>query len=131
MAAIQNIVYETSFIVMPSQCNYQYPMVFGGAFFSEMDLCAAACASRALHDSECDSAVTHKFDGTFHAAAECGDLIFLRAEIVEARHKAIVILVDAHRERRAVSGRDKIADSKFVFVSKKDGKFHPHSLTLE
>lgn len=131
MSVIKNKVYETSFIVMPRQCNYQYPMVFGGAFFSEMDLCAAACVSRALHDSECDAAVTHKYEGTFHAAAECGDLIFLRAEIVEARHKALVIVVEAQREKRAQRGQDRVADAKFVFVTKKNGEFAWHGLTLE
>jgi len=125
-----NLVFETAFTVMPDQCNFQYPMIFGGAFFSELDKAAACCAYRLLHDSECDSAVTYKYEGTFHGAAEAGDIIFLRAEIKELRRNAIVIEVKAYREHRAKAGKDHIADARFVFVSKKDGRYHPHGLSL-
>lgn len=125
-----NLVFETNFTVMPNQTNYMAPMIFGGAFFSELDKCAACCVNRLLHDSECDSAVTHKYDGVFHGAAEAGDILFLRAEIVELRRNAIVVKVKAHRERRAQAGRDHVADASFVFVSKKDKQYHPHGLSL-
>jgi len=125
-----NTYFETNFVVMPADCNYMYPMIFGGAFFSKMDLAAAACVSRLLHDSECDSAVTHKFSGTFHAAAECGDLIFLKCKVVELRTKSIRVLVAATREKRAVQGVDFIAEAEFIFCSKKDGKITPHGLRL-
>ena len=115
---------------MPKHANYMYPMIFGGAFFSELDLCAATCASRLLHDSTCDSAVTHKFSGTFHAAAEVGDIIFLRAVVSELRKKAIVIEVYAERERRAKPGRDIVASCEFVFISKLEGEFKHHGLML-
>ena len=126
-----NTTFETTFVVMPKHCNYMYPMIFGGSFFSEMDLCAASCVNRLLHDSDCDSAVTHKFEGTFHAAAESGDLIFLLAEIVELRKKAVVVKVKAYREPRATAGRGFIAEGKFVFVTKKNGQFAHHGLSLE
>lgn len=127
-----NLRFETNFVVMPQDLNYMQPMIFGGAFFSKMDLCAACCVSRLLHDSECDSAVTHKFEeGVFHAAAELGDLIFIESQIIELRKKAVVLVVKAFREKRAVRGRDFIAQAKFVFVTKKDGKFHPHGLSLD
>jgi acyl-CoA hydrolase len=126
-----NTVFETNFVVMPQHTNYMAPMIFGGALFSELDLAAASCVTRLLHDSVCDSAVTFKCqDLTFHAAAECGDLVFIRAEIVELRQNAVRVQVDAWRERRAQAGRDKIADCWFVFVTKLDGKFHPHGLVL-
>jgi len=125
-----NLTFETSFTVMPDQCNFQFPMIFGGAFFSELDKCAACCAYRLLHDSECDTAVTYKYEGTFHGAAEAGDILFLRAEIVELRRNAIVVEVKADREKRAKAGRDHIADARFVFVSKLKGKYHPHGLSL-
>jgi len=125
---IMNTEFETTFVVMPKHCNYMYPMIFGGAFFSEMDLCAASCVNRLLHDSECDSAVTHKFEGTFHAAAESGDLVFLRAKVIQLRKKAVVVKVTAYRERRAKTGQDFIADATFVFCTKKDGKFEHHGL---
>lgn len=125
-----NTHFDTTFVVMPSHCNYMFPMVFGGHFFSEMDLCAASAVSRLLHDSECDSAVTHKFSGVFHDAAMCGDLIFLHAVITELRVKSVKVSVKAYREKRSEKGRDFIAESEFVFVTKKDGKFHPHGLQL-
>jgi acyl-CoA hydrolase len=105
-------------------------MIFGGHFFSEMDLCAASCVSRLLHDSECDSAVTYKFEGTFHAAAEMGDLILLRAEVVELRRNAVVVLVKAYLEHRAKAGSDFVAEARFVFVTRKEEKYHPHGLSL-
>lgn len=125
-----NTTFETTFTVLPHQCNYMLPMIFGGAFFSELDLAAACCVNRLLHDSECDSAVTHKFSGTFHAPAQMGDIIFLKAEVVELRHKSVRLIVTAERERRAEKGRDKVADAEFVFVTKKDGKFCNHGLSL-
>ena len=106
------------------------PMIFGGALFSQMDLCAACCAARALQDSECDSAVTHKCDLVFHAAAELGDIVFLKAAVIELRRKAIVMWVDARREKRNQKGSDLIADAKFVFVSKKNGEFAHHGLEM-
>lgn len=124
-------MFETSFTVLPKHCNYLYPMIFGGAFFSELDLCAASCVTRLLHESICDCAVTYKvLDVTFHKAAYAGDIIFMRAEVVELKHKAIVVKVTAEREKRAVAGQDHIADAKFVFISKKGDEYVPHGLTL-
>jgi acyl-CoA hydrolase len=125
-----NLEFETNFTVMPTDTNYHYPMIFGGAFFSKMDLAAACAVSRLLHDSECDSAVTHKFEGEFFSAAKCGDIIFLKCKIVELRKKAIVVEVVATREKRATKGADLIAKAKFVFVSKKDEEFCYHGLSL-
>lgn len=127
-----NTVFETSFTVMPRHTNYMAPMIFGGALFSEMDLAAACCVTRLLHDSVCDSAVTYKFgDGTFYTATECGDLVFLRAEVIELRQNAVKVVVEAHRERRAQAGRERIASCWFVFVTKREGRFHPHGLSLD
>lgn len=125
-----NLFFNNSFTVLPKHCNYHFPMIFGGAFFAEMDLAAAMTVSRLLHDSECDSAVTHKFEGEFLSAAESGDIIFLACEVIELRKKAVVVEVIAKREKRAIKGSDLIAKAKFVFVTKKDGEFHPHGLTL-
>ena len=126
-----NLVHENNWIIMPADCNYQYPMVFGGAFMAQVDLCAAACANRLLHDSECDSAVTYKIlEGVFYLPCEAGDLVFMRAEVVELRNTAIVIDVMAEREKRNSPKREKAAFFKFVFVSRKDGKYWPHRLKL-
>ena len=126
-----NLKFSNSFIVMPKDCNYHFPMIFGGAFMSELDLCAAACVSRFLLDSECDSAVTYKVNNiTFHGAAQSGDMIFMDAEIAQVRVHAIVVKVKALREKRNNPERDHIADAEFVFVSRKGDKVHPHGLKL-
>jgi acyl-CoA hydrolase len=123
-----NLFYKTSFTVLPKDCNYHIPMIFGGEFFARMDLAAAACVSRLLHDSECDSAVTHKFEGEFLAAAEMGDIVFLNCEVIEIRYKSVTVEVTAYREKRATEGQTLIAKAKFVFVTKKNGEFCKHLL---
>lgn len=131
-----NTNFENSFIVMPSQCNYQLGptgqmMIFGGAFMAELDLCAASCVSRLLQPTECDSSVTYKvLEGTFHVACECGDLVVMQATVVELRRNAVVVHVTAFQEKRDSGGRQKAADFRFVFVSKKAGQVHPHGLKM-
>jgi acyl-CoA hydrolase len=125
-----NLEFDNSFTVLPKHCNWMYPMIFGGAFMSELDLCAAMAVSRLLHDSECDGSVTHKAGFTFHRPAEAGDIIFMKAKITGLRNRGIEIKVKAYRERRAEAGQDLIADAEFVFVSKKDGQFHDHGLSM-
>ncbi len=123
-------VYETSFVIMPTDANYMYPMVFGGAFFSKMDLAAAVCVSRAIRDSKCDSSVTHKFNGTFSAPAEVGHIIFLRAEITDVGKKSITVRVTAQREYRNSPKRDEVASCDFVFVTRANGNYSQHGLIL-
>ena len=38
--------------------------------------------------------------------------------------------ITGFREKRATKGKDLVAEAEFVFVTKKDGKFHPHGLML-
>jgi acyl-CoA hydrolase len=127
-----NLHFESNFTVMPDQCNYMFPMIFGGAFFSQIDLCAACCVTRLLHDSLlADSSVTYKvLDLTFHRAAECGDIIFMEADVVELRHKSVTVAIKAYREKRAKPGREFIADATFVFVTKKGDEFVNHGLSM-
>lgn len=116
-----NLTFETTFVVMPRHTNYMNPMIFGGAFFAELDLCAAQCVTRLLYSSEkCKFAVTHKFEGTYHKPCYAGDIIFLKGEVVELRQKAIKVVVKAYREKRGTGERDFVAEAKFVFVSVKD-----------
>jgi acyl-CoA hydrolase len=122
--------FDTSFTVMPKHCNYMFPMIFGGHFMAEMDLCAASCVTRLIRDTDCEAAVTYKFEGTFHAAAESGDLVFLHAKVVELRRHAVVVSVRAERERRKSKNRDHVADGKFVFLTKKGKEFYPHGLRM-
>lgn len=126
-----NTDFSSTFTIMPKHCNYMFPMVFGGAFFSEMDLCAACCVNRLLHDSECDSAVTHKFSGTFHKPTECGDIIFLNAIVMQLGKKSVSVHVNAFVEKRAIKGKSFVAEADFVFVTKKDGEYCNHGLVLE
>ncbi len=124
--------FETNFVVMPADCNYMYPMIFGGAFFSKIDLAAASCVAIALRDSPlgCDSAVTHKFSGTFHKACESGDLVFIKCELVSSRTKSLVVDVKAWREKRSSHNRELVAEAEFVFVSRKNDKIYPHGIIL-
>ena len=106
---------------MPDQCNPLSPMIFGGAFFSEIDLCAATCVKRLLYSSKtCKEAVTHKvLDVTFNMPMYLGDLVHLKAQIVELRHKAITVEVKMFREipEDGEPKMEAVGNAKFVFIS--------------
>lgn len=102
---------------MPKDTNYMQPMIFGGKFLAELDLCAAQCVNRFLHDSECESAVTYHCDVKFLKPCYVGDLVFMTAKIVETRTKSIRVHIVAERERRGKPERDKVAEGDIVFVS--------------
>lgn len=107
------------------------PMIFGGSFFSELDLCAAACVNRFLHDSDCQEAVTHKSNVTFLLPTYVGDIIFMKSVISSVGGKFIVVDVVAEREKRDGPNRDQVAIANFVFVSiehAKDVYEKPHKL---
>jgi acyl-CoA hydrolase len=125
--------FSTNFVVMPGDCNYMTPMIFGGEFFARLDIAVACAVKRAMYFSDCDSAVTHKWEGEFHAPSYLGDIIFIDAEIVEFRHKAIVIKVVAHREpihQKGIPKRILVASAKFVFVSRKGDQYAHHGLSM-
>jgi acyl-CoA hydrolase len=130
-----NLKYETNFAVLPIHTNWKIPLIFGGAFFSQLDLAAASCVRQVLHLSECDNAVTFKFNGTFHAPSYMGDMIYIYAEITEMRQKSITIKVEAYREPHPTGEiiepkRIHVASAEFVFVTMKDGKYQNHGLSL-
>jgi len=112
-------IFETNFVVMPTDCNYLSPLIFGGAFFSKMDLCAACTVNRALHASKtCEFAVTHKAETTYSKPCFLGDIIFLKGEIMKPLgKKSIVVQVTAEREKRGSPARDKVASGTFIFVT--------------
>jgi len=136
-----NTKFETNFTILAANANDEYPLIFGGHFASQMDLCAAQTARRFLHESECDNAVTHKMEIEFAKPCYVGDLVYLSGEIVSTGKKSIVIQVRAERERRGIPGRDFVALARFVFVSVKDMNdlgdrpeylpYHPHGLIFE
>jgi len=114
-----NLKFTTSFTVYPTDANNMFPMIFGGAFFAQLDKAAATAVKRLLYDSEtCKACVTHKFEGTFHKPTYVGDLIFVEAEVVSLGKKSAVVEVKAFRERE--DSRELAADAKFVFVSISD-----------
>jgi acyl-CoA hydrolase len=118
-----NLVFETTYTILPADTNYMTPLVFGGAFFAQLDLCAAQTANRFLHASTtCHAAVTHKAEVVFSKPTYSGDLIFMRGEIVEIGKKSIVVEVTANREKRGKPGRDLAAKARFVFISITDVK---------
>lgn len=96
-----------------------YPMIFGGAFYSELDLCAATCVNRFLKikNSKCKAAVTHKSDITYLGPTYVGDLIFMEAKVIGTGKKSVSVWVDAFRESRGSTNKDKVAEGRFVFIS--------------
>jgi acyl-CoA hydrolase len=122
--------YTTSFTVYPEDANCMTPMIFGGAFFSHMDKAAAAAVRRALYSSKtCETAVTFKFNGTFHKPCYIGDFIILEAKVVSFGHKSIVVTVEAYREW--ADSKEKVAESEYVFITIKNDEDvvnKPHTL---
>lgn len=96
-----NLTHETSFAVFPGDCNYHYPMVFGGKMLAEMDRCAATTVRRFLYDSPTGAkhALTVGVDKVvFHKGAEVGDLIFLTGTVKEVGQKRVSVWVRAEKE---------------------------------
>lgn len=127
--------YNTSFIVMPTMCNFRFPQIFGGAFMAKLDLCAAATCSQLLQfsNSPCDNAVTYKvLDLTFFKSASLGDLIFLEGTVVELRNNSITVNVKAYKQDRLQKYPEPIlcAEATFVFVTLKDSNYTSHGLKL-
>jgi len=130
-----NTKFSTNFYVLSKHTNHKIPLIFGGAFFSELDLAAASCVRQVLYGTECDNAVTYKFEGTFHAPSFMGDIIYIDAEIVEMRYKTISVKVEAYREPEPTSEindakRIHVASANFVFVTMKEDKYINHGLSL-
>lgn len=125
------LTHTNSFVVMPTHTNYMYPLIFGGAFMSELDLCAATLANGLVkRSSSVNNAVTHKADFTFHAPSYAGDVIYMNAEVVDLGKKSILIKVEGYREPRESTDRIHVATSTFVFVTRKGDKYVSHNLKL-
>lgn len=104
-----------------------YPMVFGGAMLSEMDLCAAGAVRRALYDSGCDSSVTVGVtDVSFYRAAKCGDIVKLRGHIWKTGKKSIDVKVDGWVDTE--EGDKYVCSGMFTFVSRLEEMFAAHNL---
>ena len=112
---------ETCFTVFPEHTNSSSPLIFGGAFFGEMDKLASITVRRFLYSSPtgCNNAVTHKANVVFCKPSYQGQLIFLNSEIMSVGPKSIVLNVKASREslKDGSVQRELIAEIDFVFVS--------------
>lgn len=125
------LTHSNSFVVMPVHTNYMYPLIFGGAFMSELDLCAATLVNKLVKKSSTvNNAVTHKANFEFHAPSYAGDVIYMNAKVMEIRNKAIGIMVDGYREPRDSEERIHVATATFVFVTRMDEKYTNHNLSL-
>jgi acyl-CoA thioesterase YciA len=126
-----DMTHTNSFVVMPTHTNYMYPLIFGGAFMSELDLCAATLVNKLVKKSTTiDNAVTHKADFTFHAPSYAGDVIYMDATVSELGKKSIVVKVEAYREPRDSESRIHVATSHFVFVTRMGESYKHHKLEL-
>ena len=115
-----NLKYETSFTVYPQHTNCKSPLIFGGAFFGEIDKAAATAVRRFLYSSRtCETAVTYTHEGKFLKPCYMGDLIFLEAEILSVGNKSVVVEVNSFREtsNEGLVVREHVAHTKFVFVT--------------
>lgn len=115
--------YRSSFIVFPEHSNHMYPIIFGGKFMTELDLCAAKCVRTALFKSVmADSAVTHKVTITFLKPCYVGDLIEIEADIKSLGTKSLVVSVNAYRVRKDSRAPDfkivtRVAEAELVFIA--------------
>lgn len=113
-----NTTFSTSFIIFPEHTNHMSPIIFGGKFMAEMDLCAAKCVRRFLYDSEtADASVTHKASFTFLRPTYLGDFIIINSTITEVGEKSIKISTSAFREVKDSNIKEKVAEAEFVFIT--------------
>jgi acyl-CoA hydrolase len=127
--------FETNFTVLPRDCNYMQPLIFGGEFMARLDIAAAQCVTQLLQhsDTECDNAVTYKANFEFHKPSFQGDTIFINCEITELRYKAVKVEVKAYRTPRVgkFPKREHVATAEFVFVTRIGDKYAFHGLQLD
>jgi acyl-CoA thioesterase YciA len=119
-----NLEFQSNWTIMPEDCNYMLPMVFGGASFAKADIAAAMCVKRLLVASPtCKGAVTYKIaDFTWHKPTYLGDLIYVYAKVIEGGYKSLVVYVKAYQEKRDSLKKALMAEGKFVFVTVADVK---------
>lgn len=119
--------------IMPADTNYMFPLVFGGAMMSQVDLAVATHVRQLLDFSECDKAVTYKADFKFLGPAYSGDTIEIVSECTEVRDNALGFTIRVYRIPKPTIGirkteKELIGQHYLVFVTKLEDKFHPHKL---
>lgn len=134
--------FYTNFTVMPTDANYLTPLIFGGAFFSQMDICAAQTVQKVLNgcNARAKHAVTHKAEVTWLKPCYIGDLIHLTGQVLSVSKKSLVIDVRAERQKRLDHTLEYVGSAEFVFVTMdfpQDLHNHPslpykeHGITME
>jgi len=102
---------RTKHLIETADTLVAYPLVFGGALYGQMDICAYLVARKFLHGTVASAAVTHKSNVTFYLPSYVGDVLDIVGDVVSANKKSIVIKVKAWRDI------DLIADVEHVFIS--------------
>lgn len=126
---ITDLTFENSFLVLPIHANHMYPLIFGGAFMSQLDLTAATIVTEAVkYSTTVNNAVTHKADFEFIAPSYVGDLITMKAKITGVGKKSISVQVEAYRTSRDSFDKIKVAVSNFVFATRMDDEYKYHNL---
>lgn len=126
---ITDLRFENSFLVLPIHANHMYPLIFGGAFMSQLDLTAATIVTEAVkYSTTVNNAVTHKADFEFIAPSYVGDLITMQAKITGVGKKSISVQVEAYRTSRDSFDKIKVAVANFVFVTRMDDEYKYHNL---
>lgn len=128
----KELVFNNSFVVMPKDCNYMFPLIFGGAFMAQLDLCGAALVNKVIKRSNLvNNAVTFKADFEFVGPSYSGDLIHMHAVVTELRKKSIAVKISAYREPRNEIKDSLVAVANFVFVTRYGEVYKEHGLTMK
>lgn len=115
-----NVVHESSFVVYPADLNHM-DTLFGGRLASEMDRTAGIAVRRLLYSSKtARRAVTMKVeDLEFDRPCRKGDLVLVRAKVVDLGRKSVKVSVLASREE--AKALESVATATFIFVAVDDG----------
>lgn len=111
-----------------------FPLVFGGAMMSQVDLAAATHTRMLLHWTTCDKAVTYKANVLFTAPSYAGDTIRFDSKLVEVRDNSLRFVVEVYRIPLPDSTTpmqityEHIGTHELVFVTMTRDQFTPHRL---
>lgn len=126
--------FTTYWTIMPKDTNYMFPLVFGGAMMSQVDLAAATHARMLLNWTSCDKAVTHKANFNFTGRSYAGDTIRFESKLVEVRDNSMRFIVDAYRSplpeanKPMATSFEHIGKHELVFVTMTGDQFTSHKL---
>lgn len=126
--------FTTYWTIMPKDTNYMFPLVFGGAMMSQVDLAAATHARMLLNWTSCDKTITYKANVLFSAPSYAGDTIRFDSRLVEVRDNSLRFIVEAYRIPLPNGSKpmqityELIGKHELVFVTMTGDQFTPHRL---